>query len=1110
MTCPRCDFESPPGAKFCMECGTRLANRCPKCGTTPPVEAKFCPACGTKFPVSQPQTQAHETPDAERRQLTVMFCDLVGSTPLAEQLDPEELREVLRAYQAVCARVSRRFDGYIARYFGDGILVYYGYPVAHEDDAQRALHAGLGILEEIKRLKTPLQWDIRLQVRLGIHTGLVVAGDMDEGARLESMAIVGETPNIAARLQGLAEPNTLIISAATYRLIEGFFDCRALGVQSLRGITQPMPVYQVLRESTAKSRLDVVATTGLTPLVGREQEVGLLLERWEMVKEGMGQTVLLRGEAGIGKSRLARVLKEHAAQEAQAWLIECRCSPYYQNSALYPVIDLLQRVMLSFEREDSSQEKLSKLEAFLRQSGFALEEMVPLFAALLSIPMPDDRYPDLTLTPQSRKQKTLEALLEVLLLEPAVQRPVLLIVEDLHWADPSTLELLDLIINQEPTARIFTLLTFRSDFSPPWTIRSYMTPITLNRLTRKQVAIMVDRMTEDKALPAEVLKQVVARTDGNPLFVEELTKMVLESGMLRKQGNHYELTGPLPPLVVPATLQDLLMARLDQLSTAKEVAQLSATLGREFSYELLAAVSPLEETILQQELAQLVDAEVLDLRHHTGSGMTYSFKHILIQEAAYQSLLKSTRQQYHQQIAFVLVDQFPEIVETQPELLAHHCTTAGLHREAIFYRQRAGERAIERSANVEAIRHITKGLELFQMLPDTPERAQQELILRTTLGPALIATKGYAAPEVEDTYTRARELCRQSGEAPQLFPVLFGLWLFYLVRADLRTARELGEQLLRLAQSVKDRAFLVEAHRVLGATLYYLGELEAARSHLEKGIALYDSQQHRSHAFLYYLADPGMTCLAYTASVLWCLGYPDQALRRIQEALTLAQELSHPFSTAVARHFAGLVHQCRREPKILQGQAESEFAVATEQGFPLWVAGGTFLRGWALTAQGQENDGIAQMRQGLDAWRATGAGMLSPYFLALLAEAYGKVGQPERGWTVLAEAIAAMETTDERSHEPELHRLKGELLLTLSTENQAEAEVCFRQALDTARRQHARSWELRAAMSLSRLWQQRGKKEDARQLLAGIYGWFTEGFDTADLKAAEAQLEELT
>ena len=1112
MRCQTCRHDNPEEALFCMNCGAKLNTH-----TLP---------ASTGVTSVRPVSSLRDIPEADRRQLTVMFCDLVGSTSLSERLDPEELRDVLSDYQAVCAKAIRRFEGHIARYFGDGLLVYFGYPHAHEDNAQRAIRAGLGIVEGMKRLNARLQQEneLRLEVRVGIHTGLVVAGDMGEGGQLELMAIVGETPNIAARIQALAEPNTVVISAATHKLIVGFFDCRALGDRTLKGISYPIRVHQVLA-SKARSRLDVAATAGLTPLVGRDQVVGLLLERWEQSVEGTGQVVLLSGEPGIGKSRMVQMLKEHVRRGtfakknsrvfSDSWgevspIIECRCSPYHQNSALYPIIDMLQRVVLGFEREDSPDNKLSKLEDFLTSSGFSVEGYGTLFASFLSIPLSHDRYPSLKLTPQRQRQKTLEALLEIFL-GRTKQHPVLLIVEDLHWADPSTLELLNLVVDRGSTPNILTLLTFRSDFSPSWLTRSHVTPITLNRLTRKQVATMVDHITKGKLLPSEVMRQIVTKTDGVPLFVEELTKMVLESGLLREREGGYELTQPLLSLAIPTTLQDSLTARLDQLGSAKEVAQLGAALGSQFSYDVLQAVSSLDEVTLRRELSRLVDAELLGLQHlNHSSGITYVFRHPLIREAAYHSLLKSTRGQYHRQIAEVLAEQFPEFAETQPGVLAHHYTEAGLNNDALVYWQRAGQRAIERSANVEAIRHATRGLELLNNLPDSHGKSKHELVLQTTLGPALIATRGYAASEVVDAYTRARELCQELGETPQLFPVLFGLWLAHLVRAELETARELGEQLLNLAEHAKDRALLLEAHRALGATLCYLGNFVASQERLEHGIALYDSQQHHSRTFFHYLADARMTCLSYSAAVLWFLGYPDQALRRIHEVLALAKAVDHPFSKSVALYFAGMVHQCRREVGAAQEQAEAVKAISTEQGFTLWASAGAIGEGWALTEQGMEDTGIAQMQQGLTDWRTTGAEILRPYFLALLAESYVKVEKLDEGLSVLTDALEAVEKRGDRFFEAELYRIKGELLLLRSeAEAKVDVEVCFRRAIEIAQRQCAKSLELRAAVSLSRLWQKQGKKVEARTLLAEIYGWFKEGFDTADLKAANALLNEL-
>jgi class 3 adenylate cyclase/predicted ATPase len=1056
--------------------------------------------------LAQPRAEPRPA-DAERRQLTVLFCDLVDSTVLASRLDPEEWREVVRAYQDTCAKVIARYEGHIAQYLGDGLLVYFGYPSAHEDDAQRAVRAGLGMIEALGQLNTRLRQErgVELAVRLGIHTGLVVVGDMGRGSRQGQLAL-GETPNLAARLQGIAAPNTLVVSATTYQLLGGFFACQLLGTPLLKGFSQPLVVYRVLGESMARSRLEAIGSTGLTPLVGREQEIGLLLERWAQVKAGLGQVVLLGGEPGIGKSRLVQVLKEHVASEPRAWLTPCQCLSYYQHSALYPMIDLLERVALHFEREETPQQKLSKLEGFVVQYGVPLAETVPLFAALLSLPLPPDYVP-LTVSPEQQKQQTLHALLTVLR-RIAAQQPLLFVMEDLHWVDPTTLEFLNLLVDQGPTARILALWTFRPDFSPPWTGRSHVTQVTLPRLPRHQTAEMTGRVAHGKALPPEVLEQVTAKTDGVPLFVEELTKMVLESGLLQECEERYELTGPLPPLAIPATLHDSLMARLDRLAAVKAMAQLGATLGREFAYALLQAVAPWDEETLQRGLRQLVEAEFLYQRGVPPQA-TYVFKHALIQDAAYQSLLRSTRQQYHQRIAQVLEARFPEVSETQPELLAHHYTEAGLMDQALPWWQQAGQRALQRSANVEAVAHFRKGLEVLATLPDTPARLQQELDLLTSLGPVLTTTSGPGSPAVEEVYSRARELRQQVGEPRQLFQVLWGLWRVSNYRAELQSAGELGKQLLILAQQVQDPALLLEAHHALWPTLVYLGELTAARGHLEQGMALYDPQQHRSHASLYSGHDTGVCCQGYLPWTLWALGYPDQALQASEQACTLAREIGPSSRLAGCLSSAAVLHQFRREGQAVQELAETVIALATEQEDADRFARGMILRGWALFAQGQSTAGIGQMRQGLAALQATEDEVRRPLFLALLAEAYGGIDRIDEGLKVLVEALAAVEHTGGRFHEAELHRLRGELLLQQSAASWGEAEAHMRHALDVARGQQAKSLELRAAMSLSRLWQQQGKQAEAQELLAPIYGWFTEGFDTADLQEAQALLGEL-
>ena len=745
--------------------------------------------------------------------------------------------------------------------------------------------------------------------------------------------------------------------------------------------------------------------------------------------------------------------------------------------------------------------KLEKLQHTLRHYRFSQSDTAPLLATLLSLPHPEGS-PPITVSPQKQKEKT-QAALVAWLVEEAQKAAVLCVWEDLHWADPSTLEVLTLLLDQVPTTRLVALLTFRPEFVPPWGNRSHLSQLTLSRLGRTQVEAMVEQVTGSTALPPEVVQQIVSKTDGVPLFVEELTKMVVEAEA--DVGARHAV--PLP-LGIPSTLQDALMARLDRLGPTKEIAQLGATIGREFSYELLHAVSPVGDETLQQGLKQLMEVELVYQRGLVPQA-TYLFKHALIQDTAYHSLLKSKRQQYHQRIAQVLEERFLETKETQPELLAHHYTEAGLIAQAIPYWQQAGQSASLRSATSEAIAHLTKGLELLRPLPDTPERTQQELWLQLALAGPLITTKGYAAPEVERVYTRALELCRQLGETPLLFWALLGLQVVYFVRAELKTARELAEQLLSLAQNVHNPVFLVQAHMILGKTLCHLGEFAQARGHLEEGIALYDPQQCRS---VFVLNDPKVTCLSHAAFALWFLGYPDQAQQRSHDALTLAYELSHPYSLGYALSGSATVHQLRREVRPVQEQ-RALITLATEQGFPLYLAQERIRQGWALAVQGQIEEGISQIRQGLDACRAMGQELWRPSILALLAEAYGKGEQVEEGLTVLAEALAAVNSSEERMYEAELWRLRGELTLQASaqsTESRAqEAEGYFLKAIDIARQQQAKSWELRASTSLARLWQQQDKREDARQLLAEIYDWFTEGFDTKDLQEAKALLETL-
>ena len=1045
---------------------------------------------------------AAPAPEAERRQLTVMFCDLVGSTQLSAQLDPEDLREVVQTYQQTATAAITRYDGYIAQYLGDGLLVYFGYPRAHEDDAQRAVRASLDLLDALGPLNIQLAQTQRVQlaVRIGIHTGQVVVGHIGGGERQEPLAL-GETPNIAARLEGLAATNQILMSASTRRLVGQAFALEDLGLHTLRGVADPLQVYGIAGELVGERRVEV-STLTLTPLVGREEEIGLLLRRWNQAKAGEGQVVLLSGEPGIGKSRTLQAMVERIAHEPHL-LMRFQCSPYHTNTAFYPITEQF-AVAAGFTRHASAAEKLERLEAHLEQVGLAVPEVAPLFAAALSIPT-GDRYALVNMTPEQQKSRTIAALADRLL-AAARQQPLLFIAEDLHWSDPTSLETIGRIIEMIQDARILMICTHRPEFVSPWGPHGLIITLSLNRLNRSQSAALAMELTAGKVLPTEVFEQILAKSDGIPLFVEEVTKCLLESGWLRDQGDHYSLVGPLLPMAIPSTLQDALMARLDRLDTLKEVAQIGATIGREFSYELLRPVAPLDESVLQSGLQQLVKAE-LCYQRGTLPEATYLFKHALIQDAAYHSLLRSTRQRYHHQIAEILVAAFPHTVATQPELVAHHYAEAGLSEQALRYWNQAAQRAIERSAYVEALSHLTMGLEVLSSLPDTPERTQQELTLRLAHGRVLMSTKGQGAPEVEETYARARALCQEAASTRQLFPSLAGLCGFYVMRGALRTARELGDQLLSLAEQEHDPSLFFQAHQALGGVLMHTGEVPTALTHWEQALALYDSLPDPSQGVSG--SDARVVCLSHMAWCLWLLGYPTRARQRIHAALALAEALAHPFTLVYALNFAAYLDQLCREAQIARERSETTIELTADLGAPDFLAAAVIVRGWALTMQGQGEHGIVQMREGLAAYQATRAELHMTTLLDIIAEAYRHLGQAMEGLAALEEALVFVDKNGERFCEPELYRLKGELLLALSADGHAQAETCFQRALDLARRQQSKSWELRAAISLSRLWQQTGKRADAYQLLADTYGWFSEGFDTGDLQEAQALLGEL-
>jgi class 3 adenylate cyclase/predicted ATPase len=1064
------------------------------------------PALATPHPETIPHTATPDTSHAERRQLTVMFCDLVGSTDLSQKLDPEDMREVNRVYQDACKAAIERYDGYVARYMGDGVLAYFGYPQAHEDDAERAVHAGLGLVQVFSRLNADVssKQGVELRVRIGIETGLVVVGDLiGEGASQES-AVVGETPNLAARLQGLAAPNTVVIGPGAYELAAGRFEYQDLGSKKVKGISEPVRAWRVMALAVAESRFEASHKGRLAPLIGREHEIGLLLDRWQQAKEGDGQVVLLSGESGIGKSHIAQTLRDRTIPDRPIRL-RYQCSPHHTNSALHPTIEQLERAA-QFSEKDSPTAKLDKLEALLAQATQSVESVAPLFAALMSIPA-GGRYTPLEMPPDRQKEKTLEALAGQLN-GLSHNRPVLLIFEDLHWADPTSLELLELIIEQSQGAAVLVLITFRPEFTPPWKGRTHVTSLTLNRFSRSLVTAMVKKVTGGKLLPDEVRDEIVERTDGVPLFVEELTKSILESGLVKEEPHRYVLTGPLAAVAIPATLHDSLMARLDRLGPVKEVAQCASVIGREFEYDLLTSVSTLSTVELHDALHQLVDAELV-FRRGRSLQASYIFKHALVQDAAYESLLRSKRQRLHARVVAGLEDRFPERVEAEPELLAYHLTEADLTERAMAYWQKAGERAIERSAHMEAMTHLAKALELLATMPDTPERTDRELALQVHLGVVTSVTSGPGSRETERIYTRARELCRDAGDAKSLFPVLWGLWRGHMARGELSKAKHLADQLLDVAVSAQDSSQLVEAHHSEWTTLFYSGELTSVREHTDRGIAIYTPEQHGSLGFTYGGHDPGVCGLLFNAWGLWLLGYPDEALVRNREALDLAHELAGPSFLAHGAIWTMLLLQLRRDAASLREHSGKYMTAIEAESSPYDRGAAYILQGWSLAHEGARDKGTHLMSEGLALQPETEI-RLRPYFLSLLAESHAKTGDLAEAKSLLGQAIEVMEHSEDRWWEAELHRLKGELLLLESKQHGAESEGYFRKAIDVAQIQNAKSLELRAATNLARLHQSHGEMKEAYDLLAPVFDWFTEGFSTPDLENAKALLEALS
>ena len=1056
-------------------------------------------------PVSPEITTPAPRTDAERRQVTVMFSDLVGSTALSARMDPEDLREVISAYQKCVAETVQRFGGFVAKYMGDGVLIYFGYPQAHEDDAERAVGAGLELVAAVGGLKT----HAALQTRVGIATGLVVVGDLIGSGASQEQAIVGETPNLAARLQGIAQPNSVVIAESTRKLVGNLFELEDLGAQDLKGISGPARAWAALRPSSVESRFDALHTGELTELVGREEELELLLRRWSKAKTGEGQVVLLSGEPGIGKSRLTAALMERLANEPHTRL-RYFCSPQHTDSAFYPIISQMERAA-GFGHDDTAQAKLDKVDALLAQT-FTPRQDAALLAEMLSLPN-DGRYPTLELAPQQRRQKTLEALaaqLEAL----SQSKPVLMIFEDVHWIDPTSLEVLGRTVDRLKGLRVLLIITYRPEFGPPWIGRPYVTELSLSRLGDREIAVIIDRLTGNTPLPDSIRQDIAVRTDGIPLFIEEMTKAVLEA---ESETEARKTTSAVPSstLAVPASLHASLMARLDRLGPAKEVAQIGAAIGREFSHPVLAAVVGKAEKEVESALDRLITAGLL-FRQGTAPDATYLFKHALVQDAAYGMLLREPRRALHARIAEALESQFADIAESQPELLARHCTDAGLIEKAAGLWGKAGQRSLARSALVEAVEQLTRALaQIAKLRPTTPALRREQIHFQVALANALILTKGYGAADTKASLENARfliERAEELGEPPEdpliLFSILYGFWSVSFQHFNREAVCNLATQFLELADKQRTSGPVMVGHRLLGASLSFAGDFLGARAHFDQAIALYDPVDHRPLATRFG-QDIGVGILTFRSWAVWCLGYPNSARIDLEHGIRHARELGQAatlmYALAIASAINLFVGDCVAEIHFLDELA----ILAEESGATHWRINEQCCRGCLLTLSGNPADAIQMLTTGNIALRSIGATTSTLLYLPWLARAYAQLGQSGEAWRCISEALTLIEQSDQRSTEAEVHRVAGEIMLASGLPDEKKAEEHFAHALAVARQQQAKSWELRAAMSLTRLWRDQGKVQQARELLAPVYGWFTEGFDTRDLKEAKALLDEL-
>jgi class 3 adenylate cyclase len=1039
-------------------------------------------------------------PAGERRQLTVMFCDLVGSTALSTVLDPEELRELIQTYRKACDDVIERYDGHVAQYLGDGLMIYFGWPRAHEDAAERGVRAALEIVRTVNAMRAAKP----LAVRIGLATGTVVVTGASRNDPAGAQTALGDAPNLAARLQGLAGPDEVVIGPATRRLVGDVFALTDQGEHRLKGIAELVRVWRVDGIRRVEGRFDATHLgKQLTALVGREEELALLLRRWQRARDGDGQVVLIGGEAGIGKSRLCHVLRESIVEPHTA--LRYQCSAHYTNSALYPIIEQFE-FAAGFARDDTTEQRLDKIEALFAGRAERIAESAPLIAALLSLPT--SRYPSLKLSPVRQKERTLEVLVgQVESL--ARSGPVLMVFEDLHWVDPTSQELIEALFPKLQGLPVLLIATHRPEYAPPWSGQSNVTSLALRRLERSSVARFVGEMTGGRVLPPEVMEEILSHTDGVPLFVEELTKSVLESGLLREQGDHYLLQGPLPALAIPTSLRDSLAARLDRLAPVKEIAQIGACIGREFSHELLSSVVMLDGARLEEALDKLVDAGLIT-RRGIAPDLFYTFKHALVQDAAYDLLLKSRRTQLHASIAQALETGFADEVAHKPELLAHHYTHAGSLAAAIPLWRKAGALAIERVALQEAVAHLQRALGLTDQLSPSPERDSIELTIREQLNAAWAGLRGWAAQEIGVNTAAILQLAESQRNAQSLLLGLWWMWTNTITQGRIAESLPWAQRLLDEGGKAEDVDLQIFGPAAAMVSRFFLGQLSEAREHAERVLALYDPL--RAERWIQLTGHDLRTFVGvYSCQWIWMQGEPDRAMRVSDESIAHARTVGHAFNLVWALTFGAYAFAYRHEPERLLERLGAADGLAREQGLAfIHQVSVPQATGLAHLQQGRPIDAIPVLRRGIESWTNVGGRVRVPYLKSVLAEAVALQGDLPAALQLIDECIEQIERPafQERIWLPEILRLKGWMLTRQGCDE--EAEIQLRAGIDCSRQQGAKSWELRGSVTLAALLAGRGQRAAARDLLSPICAWFTEGAGTKDLIEARALLEELS